>query len=412
MLLEGGAREYMIEQIHRNNDTLLTWEEYKYVMRERYDKPERRDRKLREYLEKLRYPGPARMEEFCVEFHRVETQISDRELTFRGRLLIFMRTMPHEVRTCINLSRPTTMDDAYQTASTWAEAYAQGQQPQRIERLRIRDRDRDREQEQPAATSSPEPLLAITAPQAPPTPPAEAPGEELNMLNRMDARANSKCYSCGKYGHFASSCPTQRDAMAQGTPSHRRGGWKDAGAASTRRSSAGKPQQSLHAMELMYSDEDLGEEEEYESDYETPITFNAMEMETDIGDGDSSDDSESDADTLVEEELYELTSDGQETRTPMSSVLPTYDAEISGTTCKMLIDTGASSIYVSKRLVKRLGLKTTKVKSRRVKVADDDTKIVNRIATIDVKLGNLPVETLKYLGGDPAQVAISDTQNR
>ena len=43
MLLEGGAREYMIEQIHRNNDTLLTWEEYKYVMRERYDKPERCD---------------------------------------------------------------------------------------------------------------------------------------------------------------------------------------------------------------------------------------------------------------------------------------------------------------------------------------------------------------------------------
>ena len=89
---------------------------------------------------------------------------------------------------------------------------------------RLRDRDRDREQEQPAATSTPEPLLAITAPLAPPTPPAEAPGEELDMLNRMDARANSKCYSCGKYGHFASSCPTQRDAMAHGTPSHRRGG--------------------------------------------------------------------------------------------------------------------------------------------------------------------------------------------
>lgn len=43
MLLEEGAHKYMVEQIHRNNSTPLAREEYKYYMRERYDKPECRD---------------------------------------------------------------------------------------------------------------------------------------------------------------------------------------------------------------------------------------------------------------------------------------------------------------------------------------------------------------------------------
>jgi len=354
------------------------------------------------------------MEEFCTEFHRVETQISDRELTFRGRLLIFMRTMPYEARTCINLSRLATMDHAYQTACIRAEAFTQGQQPQRIERLGIRDRDHQR----PAAISAPAPL-AITAPPAT----TEAPGENLDMLNKMDA-ANSKCYGCGKYGHFTSRCPNKPDAMTQGTPA-RRGGWKGASATPRRsfnKPTYGKPKQTFHAMEQStepYSDEDDSPqaqhhepafqvyqspdgyvedlEEEYESDYEPPISFNSMAMAMNLDDGASNDASgewDSDSDTAVEEELYELSSDEREAKTPMLSILPTYEAEIGGTTCKMLIDTGATTVYVRARLVKELRLKTTKVKARRVKVADDDIKVVNKITTVDIKLGNLPVETL------------------
>ena len=135
----------------------------------------------------------------------------------------------------------------------------------------------------------------------------------------------------------------------------------------------------------------------YIEDHEDNASDNASDK--DASDNDASDDASYDDDSYAEEdteyisdeELYTLSSDEQE---PMSSILPTYEAEISGTTRKMLIDTGASSVYVSRRLVNELGLKTTKVKSRRIKVADDNTKVVNRITTIDVKLGNLPVETL------------------
>jgi predicted aspartyl protease len=78
----------------------------------------------------------------------------------------------------------------------------------------------------------------------------------------------------------------------------------------------------------------------------------------------------------------------------MSDVLPTYEAEINGTMRKMLIDTGATTIYISVRLIKELRLKTTKIKARKIKLSDGDNKVANRITTIDVKVGNLPTETL------------------
>jgi predicted aspartyl protease len=61
---------------------------------------------------------------------------------------------------------------------------------------------------------------------------------------------------------------------------------------------------------------------------------------------------------------------------------------------KTIIDSGASTLYISQRIVKDLGLQTTKVKARRVKVADNSRCVVNKIATVDVKVGNLPTETL------------------
>ena len=61
---------------------------------------------------------------------------------------------------------------------------------------------------------------------------------------------------------------------------------------------------------------------------------------------------------------------------------------------KTIIDSGASTLYISEKMVKDLGLQTTKIKRRRVKVADNSRCVVNKIATVDVKVGNLPTETL------------------
>jgi hypothetical protein len=246
------------------------------------------------------------------------------------------------------------------------------------------------------------------------------------MLDRMDTTSS---YSCGRYGHSASRCPGKPDAMAQKAPSQ--GGWK--GAMSPKKSTRPtyrpsatykpihKPKPSSNAMQQLgdsdYEEEHRHEpvhhhepvpllytvhtspdgyvedlEDEYESDYESPISFNSMAMNAD-DEFDDDDAGELKADETLDE-LYKLSSEGLETRAPKSIILPTYDAEVGGTIRKMHIDTGASTVYSSKRLADELDLKMTKIKARRVKVADNDRKIVDRITTVDIKLGNLPAETI------------------
>jgi Aspartyl protease len=91
-----------------------------------------------------------------------------------------------------------------------------------------------------------------------------------------------------------------------------------------------------------------------------------------------------------------ICSNGLEAKTPGSTILPIYDVDIAGTTRKAIIrvDSGTSTLNISQRIVNELGLRTTKIKARRVKIADHSRCTVDRIATADVKVGNLPTETL------------------
>jgi hypothetical protein len=91
---------------------------------------------------------------------------------------------------------------------------------------------------------------------------------------------------------------------------------------------------------------------------------------------------------------YHQIIDGLEAQTPKSTVLPIYDADIEGTMRRTIIDSRASTLYISEKIVKDLGLQTTRVKARCVKVADSSHCVVNRIAMVDIKVGNLPTETL------------------
>jgi hypothetical protein len=135
--------------------------------------------------------------------------------------------------------------------------------------------------------------------------------------------------------------------------------------------------------ELCSNDDDDGVDDNYEHQ-ERPETFKAIVTHL-------SDDEMDSEDT---HELYRLSPDGLEAQTPKSTVLPIYDTDIGGTMRRTIIDSGASTLYISEKIVKDLGLQTTRVKARRVKVADSSRCVVNRIATIDVKVGNFPTETL------------------
>ena len=62
-----------------------------------------------------------------------------------------------------------------------------------------------------------------------------------------------------------------------------------------------------------------------------------MEMKGSDSDSDSDNDSDSDSDSdkdsdATQDNLYEVSMDGLEARTPKSTILPIYNAEIAGTT--------------------------------------------------------------------------------
>ena len=71
--------------------------------------------------------------------------------------------------------------------------------------------------------------------------------------------------------------------------------------------------------------------------------------------------------------LYELSNDGIEvtaTSGPQSSKLPLYEAIVKNTTLSTIIDSGATTYYLSEKRARNLGLQVQKVTSRRIRVAD------------------------------------------
>jgi hypothetical protein len=79
----------------------------------------------------------------------------------------------------------------------------------------------------------------------------------------------------------------------------------------------------------------------------------------------------------------------------MSKKLPVYDLVMNGEESgKSVIDSGASTLYLNEKKAEKLGLKVTRIKPRKVKVADKDTVMVDGYATVEIKVGDLPKETI------------------
>src|SRR5204862_5954 len=80
----------------------------------------------------------------------------------------------------------------------------------------------------------------------------------------------------------------------------------------------------------------------------------------------------------------------------MSRKLPIYSAVVDGKEdTKTIIDGGSSTLYLREQLGKEMGKKITRIKPRKVKVADKEVVMVDGVCTFQMKLGgDLPVETV------------------
>jgi len=112
----------------------------------------------------------------------------------------------------------------------------------------------------------------------------------------------------------------------------------------------------------------------------------------------SKSESDTDDDVLNLMSTYEFNHDNTSVSSDngiMSKKLPVYDAVLNkAEAAKTIIDGGASTLYVNEKIADRMGIQITKIKPRKVKVADKDIVMVNGICTFNMKLADLPSETI------------------
>jgi predicted aspartyl protease len=74
--------------------------------------------------------------------------------------------------------------------------------------------------------------------------------------------------------------------------------------------------------------------------------------------------------------------------------LAIYNAKINGTLWEPIIDTGATIYYVREDFVRRQGMKTHRIKPRRVRITDKDTEVATGVVKTMVKVTGAPAKVI------------------
>src|SRR2546423_47076 len=114
------AGSFAYDLIHRNRGEILSWPEFKVVMRKRYEKPAICSELLYQKLDNIRFDSTPQRAEFCTKFRSIEQQIFN--MSFDNRLCAFLQPLPMKCRLHIKLNAARTKDieECYQVAREWA----------------------------------------------------------------------------------------------------------------------------------------------------------------------------------------------------------------------------------------------------------------------------------------------------
>ena len=264
-------------------------------------------------------------------------------MAFKDRLHFFTRTLPNDLALYLRDQKHVDMESVYESARQWvSRRFHQSNPPSSTSSLTNKSKSRGKSIFR-SRRSEPKKITTTVKPSS---------DDDLDALDAIQLHG-IHCYNCGELGHFSKDCKKPRNI---------------------------KPKRNFKSKaKAFYQTAEIGSEQE-------------SEVHTD---SESSNNNDSEvAESLGVMSLYEIADNGESAVTK-SSKLPIFDAQINKThIAKTIIDTGASTIYISQKFALQIDAKITKITPRRIQVADKEIITATGICTVTMKLGDLPPESI------------------
>ncbi|GAA5938005.1 hypothetical protein JCM1841_002915 [Sporobolomyces salmonicolor] len=343
-LLRDEARTWYLQMRALNADHPPAWDDFKTGLKQKYDSPYKAD-ELHLKLDRLKYRD---MDDYLRKYQAIVSQLPETEMTLGDKRANFLKGLPADLAHKIRLDRPTTLDAMYTSARDWA----------RIDRLGPSKRNNA---PRPECGPRPPPAAVDTfgASSA-----STTDAMDVDTLHTVEMAA-VRCYNCNKLGHFSSDCREPRR-----TNTYRRNP-----ALPPRQPLGDRPKRSFNDGRRQGSNRRVFQVEGPDRD-----------LQDELGEV-LSDDSQDNEVGAPEEELAVLNLATLELLTAESSTLPTYEGSLEGYPLRVLIDSGASSIYINKKFISCKNFNHIQVKPRSVRIANGQVETCNVIVKGQLHLG-------------------------
>jgi transposase InsO family protein len=358
MGLRDDAKTFAYYLVVSNHGMPLPWYDFRSQFVTKYENSKIRGLLLRQKLDAIQYHGPDRMAEYCEEFRKLEAQIYDMAFVDRVKAFVSKIHPPQAATHILNGAtvQEEKMEFVYQLARQWATNYrvagninGSTRHSRHNRRLLKFGKTKSSSPASPSSTtaakkeSDSEDDLEFIQP------------EELNKLDLMQVT----CYNCGKRGHFKRNCKSP--------PRDKQVNFK----------SSGTNKSLYQAAEL----EDVQDIQDYG-----------------VLDPSTTSDTETDSDDLNLMSTYEFNHDHTSVKSSnglSSRKLPVYESRLNDEPAKTIIDCGASTLFLNEDMAKKMGAIVSKIrKPRKVNVAGKRVVMIDGFCTFEMKLGDLPVETV------------------